>query len=285
MNNKNIKSEIIKRIPNKLYISMRYIKQFKRIPNFKNPKTITEKIQWINLNNKLIKYAYLADKYEVREYVKNKVGEKYLIDLIGCYENSNEINLENMPQKFAIKCTHGCGTNIIVDNKNNIDINEIRNKLNNWMKIDYSVVAKEIHYKYIKPRIICERYIGDNKTDLKDYKFFCFNGKVEFIQVISERNNGKMLQNFYDSEWNELDISFGELNGYKNIDKPTKLSEMVEVAEKLSNEFQFVRVDLYYVDEKILFGELTFTPRGGILNLKPQELNFKLGELISLERV
>ena len=223
-----------------------------------------------------------VDKYKVREFVADTIGEKYLIKLLDVYKSVEEIKYEMLPNQFVIKGTHGCGYNIIVKDKNEINKSEINKKMKKWLREDYSKHSKEMQYKYIEPRLICEEYLEDSSGELIDYKFYCFNGKVEFIQVISERKTN-MSQDFYDLEWNKIDIRDGVKSSNITIERPFKLEEMIFIAERLSSKFLFVRVDLYYVNDNIYFGELTFTPRGGMIRFKPLEEDIRLANLIELK--
>lgn len=278
---KKIRNLIVRLLPNRYYSSIVYYKHFKKFPDFKSPKTFSEKMQWIKLYGNLSEYSKYVDKYEVRNYIKETIGDRYLINLLNIYESTDEINYEELPNRFVLKGTHGCGYNIIIKDKSLINKEEIKNKFAKWLKEDYSVLSKEIQYKSIKPRIVCEEYIEDKEGELIDYKIYCFSGKAEFIQVISNRKSN-MCQDFYDLNWNKLDLRADETPSKVNIKKPEKLEEMIRISEKLSNEFPFVRVDLYYVDNKIYFGELTFTPKGGMVKFKSEEYDIKFGSLINI---
>lgn len=238
-----------------------YIVRTYQIPHYKNPRNFNDKtmnLKFSYKNNNLV--IKCTDKYEVRKYIKEKGCEEILNDLYGVYEKPEEIHFEKLPNKFVLKCTHGCAYNIICKNKNELNIKNIKNKLDKWMKEKYGWATGEIHYTKIKPRIICEKFIETKNSELPiDYKFYCFNGICKGILVCSEREK-KLKLNFFDTDWNELDYIKDYERGNKKIKKPENLKEMIRYAEKISKEFQFVRVDLYSNDKKIIFGELTFTP-------------------------
>lgn len=263
-----------------------YRKVMGRKLNLDNPQTFNEKINYLKLfvypNNK--KVINCTDKLMVREYLKEKKLDKYLIPLINSYENANDINFEKLPQKFVLKCNHGCAYNILCRNKELLDINKTRKQLNKWLKEDYGNVSSELHYNKIKPMIICEEFLED---DIKDYKFFCFKGKVKFLYV-SQNINGDfhdMRVNFFYPDGSLADFTRTDHKCFDKIPKlPNELDEMTKVAEKLSEDFEFVRVDLYNVNGKIYFSELTFTPCAGFMELDPHSADEKYGKLIDLKR-
>ena len=204
-------------------------------------------------------------------------------DLIYYWQNYliNQENVEFKANSYVLKCTHGCATNIIVKDKNDYNVYEMKSKLKKWLSIDYSKIAGERHYSLIKPRIICEKYIANKNEILKDYKIYCFNGKAEFIQVISDRGED-IGHRFYDINWNETEFNLKANKTRYNIEKPLKLKEMIDIAEKLADNIPFVRVDLYYTNNKIYFGELTFTPKGGIIDFYPRKYNYIFGNKINI---
>ena len=256
---------IIKKLPDKLVINIENFITYKRFLNKENPE-----------------YNDYVDKYKVREFVSNVIGEEYLIPLLGAYDKPEEIDYEKLPNQFVLKLNHGSGYNIIVKEKNKENINNINKKLNKWIKEDYYKIKKEYQYKNVKKKIVCEKYINDSKGELLDYKFFCFNGKPEFVKVDFDRFQNHKV-NFYNSNWELLNLQeTGWGNNKNKVDKPKNFSEMLEIARKLSTKFQFVRVDLYNVDGKIYFGELTFTPASGKHSFTPLEKDREIAERIIL---
>ncbi|WP_454871115.1 ATP-grasp fold amidoligase family protein [Priestia megaterium] len=249
--------------------------------NIQNPKTFSEKIQWMKLFGKLEKYSKYVDKYEVRDFVKDRIGEQYLVPLIQVNNNVKEINFELLPNSFVMKATHGCGWNIIVNDKSNINEDIEKKKMEQWLKTDYSKKTGENNYKGIIPRIIIEELLQDPSGDLKDYKIFCFHGVPHHIQVSGNRFNGR-ARSLFDLNWNKLPVQSGNLSFHEPLEKPAHLNKMIKLAEKLASDFPFVRVDFYYTNNQIFFGELTFTPSNGFRRYKPYSFDKMCGDLLDL---
>ena len=254
---------ILKILPTKWVVNIENLRTYGKFVNTKNPEYYGEKIQCLKLNGKLKKYSDFVDKYKVRKYVKEKVGEEYLIPLIEVFEKPEEINYNKLPNSFVLKLNHGSGYNIIVKDKSKLDINKTNKQLNKWLKEDYYKIKKENQYQNVVKKIICEKYIADKNGELNDYKFFCFDGKPEFFKVDFGRYENHTM-NYYDLDMNLLNLQEGNFkNNTEKIERVKNLNEMIDISKKLSEDFQFVRVDLYNVDGKIFFGELTFTPASG----------------------
>ncbi|MFU7517521.1 ATP-grasp fold amidoligase family protein [Clostridium sp. HCS.1] len=266
---------------NQAYILITGYIKTKRIPNLKNPTTFYDKMQYLKINNCFKEYGEYVDKYRVRGYVASVVGEKYLVPLLGVYNNFDEIDFEALPEKFVLKTNHSCGRNIICKSKSNINKNKIKKDLTKWLNENFYYRFREIQYKDIRPLIICEEYLEDKSGGLMDYKFTCSNGEPKYIQIDVDRY-GKHKQKYYDLEWNELNWSYGFDKYTEDIEKPENIDEMIEIARRLSGKFQFVRVDLYSVDNNIYFGELTFTPGAGLLIFMPEEVNKLVGDYIEI---
>ncbi len=264
------------------YLRRLYKKQMKEELNIESPQTFNEKLQWLKLYNRNPSYTKMVDKYEVRNYIEEKIGAKYLIPLIGVYEKFNEINFNNLPKQFVIKCTHDSGGNVICKDKNQLNIRKARRKIQNAMKRNYYYGNREWPYKDIKPKIIIEQYMEDeSRTELKDYKFFCFNGKVKIVLVCSNRFK-KLKKTFFDDKWNELNLTEGVHEKDQNLKKPINFEKMKELAEILSEEIPFVRVDFYEIDQMIYFGEITFFPQAGYEKFNPEEYDRIWGAWINL---
>lgn len=250
-----------------------------------NPQTYNEKIQWMKLNDTTPLKTLLADKYAVRGWVKEKIGEQYLIPLLGAWDKFDDIDFNALPKKFALKCNHGSGYNVIVTDKSKLDLGLLRRRINTWMSEDYAFKSGfELQYSAIPRKIVAEKYIENNDRDLFDYKFWCFDGKVKYIQFLSERYtnaNGAQMA-FYDRGWNKLNFIVAHPLDDKTIKKPDNLESMIELAEKLSSGFNYVRVDFYDVNNKIYFGEMTFTPDSGQGKWEPEEMNLTIGRMIKL---
>jgi len=260
-----------------------YTAVFGKAPDFKDPKTINEKIHYL----KLFRYAddkYVAecaDKVKVRDVLKRKGLADILTGLIAVYDKASDIDFDALPEKFVIKCNHGCGYNIICRDKNELDRSSCIKKLNDWMKEDYWKEYCELHYKNIEKKILVEEYLGD---DIETYKFYCFNGVPQFIYAMT-MNGDKHYIDFFDTGWKHMDVYRSDRPGVPDpsvIKKPEHLGEMLELAGKLSAEFPLVRVDLYDLD-KVYFSELTFTPAGGFLKLDPPETELIWGEKLSIK--
>ena len=250
--------------------------------DLENPKTLSEKLMWLRVYDNSPLKTKCADKYEVREYVKEKIGEEYLIPLYGVYDNFDEIDFDSLPNQFVMKCNHGCGYNIIVKDKAKLDIKDTKAKINTWLKEDFGSYFGEIHYSAIKPRIVIEKYIENLDGDIEDYKYFCFNGKPYCFLYCTDRKSGVLKNSFFDLNWKNMQFNYtGELYT-KDIKKPKNYELMNEIAKKLSKDFKHVRVDLYNIEGKIYFGELTFTGYGGYYKFQPEEWNLKLGNLLDL---
>lgn len=281
---KSIYRSILKLLPIKIVIYIENIRAYKRIINLHNPVYFGEKIQWMKLFGNLESFEELVDKYKVRNYVSEKIGEEYLIKLLGVYDDSESIKFEELPEKFVLKVNHGSGYNIICSDKSKLNIRKTRKQLNKWLKEDYSQIKKEPQYKFVERKIICEEFINDSSGQLLDYKIFCFNGKAEFIEVDFDRF-GEHKMNFYDLDWNLMDLRKGKYSTSTNdLHKPNNLSKMIEIANTLSSDLPFARIDLYLVDEKIYFGEITLTPAGGVTGFDPLEKDLEYSKKIILEK-
>ena len=274
--------EILTKISPKFSTTILYIMRTGQIPNLKNPKNFNEKMTKLKLedynNNEQI--SNLADKYEVRKYVEEKGLKEILNEIYGIYDNEEQINFTELPDKFALKCTHGCAYNIICKDKENLNISEAKDKLKRWLKEKYGYATQELHYTRIKPRIIAEKYLCDENDKMPlDYKIYCFHGKAKCILVCSERDE-KLKLSYYDLNWNRLKYEKEDWSSKENIKKPENLQKMIQYAEKLSGKYHFVRVDLYNEKGKIIFGELTFTPACCCAPYYSKEGNMELGKLL-----
>lgn len=250
--------------------------------NLKTPKTFNEKLQWLKLNNwpnnpLVIK---CGDKYAVREYVKKKGLDKYLNTLINVWENVDEINWDMLPQEFAIKCTHGCGYNIICENKDALDIVVAKKQLSKWMNEDFGKFNAEPHYSKMSPRIICEKYLGG---DIIDYKFFCFNGEAKFMYIAKGFGNGNSERMaFFDENGEKAEYQRPGYAIYTDAKIPKGYAEMKVISEILAADFPFVRVDWYEAEGVIYFGELTFTPGGGLMEVSPRKYDKIWGNMLNI---
>ena len=255
--------------------------------NLKNPQTFNEKLQWLKLYDRNPEYTKMVDKYEVREYIKEKIGEEYLIPLIGVYDKFDDIDFDELPNQFVIKCNHDSGGLVICKDKGKLNIEETRKKINKSLKTNYYYDGREWPYKNVKPRIIIEKYMEDsNKSDLIDYKLFCFNGIPKIVLVCSERfSSSNMCETWFDMNWKLIDMTESGHRVDSTISKPKQLKKMVELSKKLSKNIPFIRVDWYEIGDKLYFGELTFYPASGFEKFEPKEWNKKIGDMLSIDKL
>ncbi|MBN1474641.1 MAG: hypothetical protein JW914_08505 [Syntrophaceae bacterium] len=251
--------------------------------DIENPQTFNEKIQWLKLYDSTPIKTRLADKYLVRDWVKERIGEKYLIPLLGTWDKFDDIDFDEFPEQFVLKANHGCGWNIIVKDKHSFDVAAAKEIFNRWLNTNFAFVnGLELHYKDIPPKIIAEQYLENYDGDLYDYKVFCFNGIPYYIGVDRERHTNHK-RNYYDLRWNLQPFSISKCPQSVSINKPYSLDEMIYLAKILSRDFAIVRVDFYLLnDSSLKFGELTFTPESGMARWNPPEYDLILGQMITL---
>lgn len=247
--------------------------------NLDDPKTLNEKLQWFKVHVRDPRITMCADKYAVRDYVAEKIGEQYLVPLYGVYDSIEEIDITQLPEQFVLKPNHESGRVIICRNKKEMDWVRTADTLNNWLHENYYHEWGEWGYKNIPPKIICEKLLT---ADIVDYKFFCFKGAPKLIQIIGNRRNGSYSLCNFDIDFNF--IPNNRIDDFHTVlKKPERLEEMLEIAHVLSEDFPFVRVDLYDINEAIYFGELTFTPANGMDPNLPDGWDRKMGELFDLD--
>ncbi len=267
-------------------IRIKYKEFLSKNIDLKNPKLFTEKIQWLKLNDRRDIYTKCADKFHVRSYVEEKLGAKYLIPLVLMTENYSRINQNNLPDyPVIIKTTHDSGGTLIINDKKKVDFKKVQKSLARRLNNNHYYLYREWEYKNIKPRIIVEKLFQDEMENqqLNDYKIHCFHGKPLFIQTIFDRGS-VTKENWYDTSWNPLDVYyFSQIK--KNVQKPKVINELLRISEILSQDFPYVRVDLYIVDNKIYFGELTFRPYGGFMSFVPESFDIQLGNYLNLKNI
>lgn len=274
---------IIGKFP-KQVLAFRLRKDLGKKINKEQPTSLYDKIYWLAFNTDTTKWSQLADKYGVREFIIKTLGDEYLPKLYGVYKSIDEVDFKALPKSFVIKTNNGCASNFLVKDKETVDLDKIKKELKFWLKFPYGELTGQKHYTIIPPRIIAEEYLHQEKdpnATLIDYKFFCFNGEPFFCETISERVFGTHIHNkmIYDLDWNPHPEYFKPGCPVKEISKPQTFDEMIKIAKTLSNGFKFVRVDLYEVNGKIKFGELTFTPTTHSFT---EEFQNQLGNLINL---
>ena len=266
----------------RLYLKIFYRLAMGEALNLKNPKTYNQKIQWLKLYNTNPLYSKMVDKFQVRDIITEKLGSEYLIPLLDIWSCFEEIDFSKLPAQFVLKTTHDSGNVIVCKDKETFDFAKARKRLTKSLKTNYFYKSREYPYKYAVPRIIAEEYMYDvTQEELTDYKFFCFNGKPELLQITSSKGIKKYV-NYYDIEFNPLDLATGSHTPNKELIKPANYSDMLKIAELLSKDIIHVRIDLYSINNRVYFGEYTFHNSGGIVNFSPPEWNERLGDMIEL---
>lgn len=261
-----------------------YNKQGRKL-KLNKPLLYSDKLQWLKLYWRDPVAEICADKFAVRKYVEDKIGKDYLNELYDVFDSVNQINLDTLPNKFVLKATHGSGYNVVCEDKNNMDWESQLKRLHRSMKKNYYWENREWVYRNIKPRIICEKFLKqDDGDELRDYRFFCFNAEPKFITVdFSITDKKKTRRNLYDLKWNLMnaEISYPKETNIK-VNKPEKLGEMIELSRKLSSGFPHTRVDFYYIDNRIIFGEITFFHQSGMGKIYPEEFEIEMGNWLEL---
>ena len=250
-----------------------------------NPKTIQDKINWLKIYDSTPLKTKCADKIQLHDYCKEKLGKDICVPIIAVYDKVDDIEWNKLPERFVIKCNHGSGMNIIVKDKNTLNIDDAKRKLTQWMNTDFAFrVGYEMHYHDIPRKIFVEEYKEDEKQtkSLFDYKFWCFNGEPKFMTINNGYGHGEML--YYDMSFNKIDIvRFDFSVAHTNFEKPKNFNLMVEYSKKLSKDFKLVRVDFYEVNDKLYLGELTFTPGAGFFRYRNQNDDKKIGDMLYLD--
>lgn len=276
-------------LPDELYLRLYYFAMNGHILHLKNPKGYNEKLQWIKLHDKdkNPEHSVLVDKLRVRDVIEEKLGPGYSFPLLGYWESFDDIDFVSLPNEFALKCNHDSGSTKLIYDKSkltNKDYLEMKKFYNSRLKYDFYKAGREYPYRGIKPYIIAEKMMKNHHdgTSVEDYKFFCFNGEPKILYVATERNADCKFD-FYDMNFNHLDIVNNHPNSSKMIEKPKSFEKMKKIASILSKGIRHVRIDLYEIDEKIYFGEYTFFHDGGFTLFDPKEWEYKLGDWISLK--
>jgi len=297
MSNKNLKENkikrlvavssrgIIKALSKKKYIELQYKYITHHKLNWSNPKRYTEKLQYLRYfvypkNKDVIR---CAGRVTVRDFLKENNLESYLIPIYGVYDKFDDIKFGELPDQFVMKCSHACGFNFICYDKSKIDLKALKKKFDKWLKTNYGNKTVELHYSTIKPQIIIEKLLIENNKLPVEYKMHCFNGIAKSLYVVTNRGNDIRYNNYY-INWEPFDGS--QFNGWKKTDeplqKPVNFEEMIKISEVLSAKFPFVRVDLYNIEGKIYFSEMTFTPAKGTLILDDDKCDFEMGKWLSI---
>ena len=274
-------------IPDRIYLQIVYFRHFKKFIDFDNPKTFNEKIQWLKLNYRKEEYTNLVDKYRVKQYITKLIGEEYVIPTLGVWKNVDDIDFKSLPEKFVLKCNNDSGGIVICKNKKDFDEAKAKSFLKERLKNNGYWYGREWPYKNVKPCIIAEKYMEDSiSKDIKDYKFFCFNGSMEFFDIDIDRFI-EHRSNYYDRNGNFL--PFGKTycppDYTKKIEMPKNLDKMIELAETISHNTVLSRIDLYEIDGQVYFGEITFYPGSGFSPFTDEKWDYKLGDMIDLPNI
>lgn len=249
-----------------------------------DPRTFNEKMQWLKLYGGSPLRTRLIDKVEAREWVADKVGEKYIVPLLGVWDRFDDIDFGALPDRFALKCNHGAGYNIIVHDKSKLDLADVKRKVDAWMGENYAYGhMMELQYEDIAPKVFAEQYMENAGGDIYDYKIYCYGGEPLYTQFLCDRATGLRMA-YFDNDWNKQTFRYSQHALIaENIERPENFDEMLDVARALSEGWPFVRVDLYRLDDgTIKFGEMTFIPAGGMIDWVPANADLMLGEPIEL---
>ena len=273
-------------LPDEMFIRLNYLRRMKQWPDLKNPTTYNEKLQWLKLHDRQPLYTQLVDKYAVRRFVAERIGGEYLIPLVGGpWDSFDEIDFDALPEKFVLKCTHDSGGLLICRDKRALDREKARRRISQSLQQNFYYHNREWPYKDVQPRIIAEAYMEDASTsELRDYKFFCFGGEPKMLFVASDRQTAgeETKFDFFDMDYNHLDLRNGHPNAAVPPEKPVQFGLMRELAQKLSQGIPHVRVDLYEVNGRVYFGEMTFYHWSGMVPFDPPEWDERLGSWIRL---
>lgn len=271
-----------------LFLKTKYRLIFARRLDLEHPTTYSAKLQWLKLNDRRSEYTRMVDKIEVKKYVASVIGDEYIIPTLKMYDSVNQVNFDELPKQFVIKCTHDSGSVIVCKDKDKLDKKKALEKLNKGLKQNFYYQTREYPYRSVKPRLIAEQYMEDESGyELKDYKIFCFNGqpKMSFVASDRQKEGEDTKFDFYDLEWNHIPVTNGHPCSKNGIPKPKNYEKMLEIAAKLSEGIPHVRVDLYNINGKIYFGELTFFHWSGFMPYEPDEWDYKFGSYLQLPSV
>ena len=271
-------------LSDKAFIKLIYRLRMGKKLNLENPQTFTEKLQWLKLYDHNPQYCQMANKLQMRDFVKSKIGEGYTVKVLGIYDSWAQIDFAKLPKAFVLKTTHDSGSYVICKDKDSLSVKQIKEakkKINRSLRRNYYKTTREWQYKNIKPQIIVEEFLDDGQNNLTDYKFFCFNGKCEFLYIMEEASSAP-TQVILDANFNRLPFRMDDEPSETMPQKPACLEEMLSYAQKLSQGIPFLRVDMYLVNDKIYIGELTFYHYGGYIPFSPPEWDLKLGKKLDL---
>ena len=278
------RTRLFRVLPDKTALKLQYKSIFGRKLDLKEPKTFNEKLQWLKLYNRKPEYTTMVDKYAAKKYVADIIGEEHIIPTLGVWEKFEDIDFDILPNQFVLKCTHGSGDVVICKNKAEFDRENAKKKLTKALKTNYYKISREWPYKNVPRRIIAEKYMQTNTHSggINDYKFFCFDGEPKIMFIATDRSVDVRFD-FFDMDFNHLDIENIHPQSGRDIFRPKMFEEMKQIAAKISEGIKFVRIDLYEIKEKIYFGEYTFFHGGGFWHFKPEKWEYRLGNWIDLK--
>lgn len=271
-------------LSDKAFLKLLFFHKMRYKLNLKNPQTYSEKLQWLKLFYHVDEHAKMVDKAASKDYVSSKIGKQYIIPTIGIWDKFDDIDFSKLPDQFVLKTTHDSGGVVVCKDKSALDLAEAKSIINQSLKHDYYKTSKEWPYKNVPHRILAEKYMEDETGELRDFKFFCFDGKVKALFIASDRfTPGEETKfDFFDENFNHLPFTNGHPNASHKIEKPKSFDEMKRLAEILSEGIPHVRVDFYNINGQIYFGEMTFFHWGGMKPFEPIEWDYKFGEWITL---
>lgn len=272
-------------ISDKKFLCIKYKQTIGKDLCIDDPVMFNEKLQWLKLYDRKPKYTMMVDKYKVREYIAEKIGEQYLIPLLGVWDTPEEIDFSVLPNQFAMKCNHNSGLGMcICTDKSKLDIKKVKKSLSQGLKQDYYLTGREWPYKDVPRKIIAEQFLKSDAGGLTDYKIHCFNGVPKFILVCRDRfTESGLTEDFYTTEWERMPVKRpGIPNASVQSSRPEELGKMLTLAENLSEDIPFLRVDFYLVEGKIYFSELTFFPASGFTGFDPPEWDRIFGDWLVL---
>lgn len=277
-------------IPDKWMVSLQYKIKTGRKLNLKNPQTFNEKLQWLKIHNRRPEYTTMVDKYTAKQYVAEKIGKQYVIPTFGVWNHFDEIDFDNLPKQFVLKCTHDSGGLVICKDKSQLNMEDARKKIERCLKYNYYWAGREWPYKNVPHKIIAEKFMCDSTSSgsqLTDYKFFCFYGEVDSVMLCLDRETGDTKYYFFSPDWKLMRLNKRGKAAPEDftLPKPECFDEMLEIAKELSQGLPFARIDLYQCDGKVYFGEITFFPDSGYdANILP-ETDLYWGKKLRIEKL
>lgn len=280
-----LESWIFRFVSDRNYLIMRFWVRRKSIPDLDNPKTYNEKVQWLKLHDRKLLYTQLTDKVKVREYISKHIGEEYNVPLLGVWEDARDIGFSKLPNELVLKCNHDSGSIIKIQDKTLVNEEKIIKHFNKCLKKNYYYKTREWPYKNIVPKVIAEEYLNDGTTiGLRDYKVFCFHGKVKFIRV-QYMGKDSVIKSEFDTNWKIIDKTMNFLPDGTVVEKPKNLNKIIELAEILAKDMVHLRVDFYLVNDRIFIGELTLYHGSGFNWFRYRDVEIKMGSYINLKRI